>query len=145
MNGKDSKNAVILRVVAVSVMCGLLLALHGEPLSAKGRTWFIHLYPETEDEGRVGIGFSLFTAEGELDCYVHVVVDVKEGETAAEIRKKIVDEINKKEELTAKINKETGFIEVEVKDDYKEEEYVSIKHVDCIITIMEFYFNAWDP
>jgi hypothetical protein len=145
MNGKDSKNAVILRVVAVSVMCGLLLALHGEPLSAKGRTWFIQLPTEAEDDGELGIGFSLFTAEGERDCYVRIVVDVKKGETAAEIRTKIVDQINEKKQLAAKINEETGLIQVEVKDDYKEGEYVSIKHVDWTNTIRGFYLKAWDP
>jgi hypothetical protein len=126
-------------------MCGLLLAMHGEPLSAKGRTWFIQLPPEAEDDGELGIGFSLFRADGERDCYVRIVIDVEKGETAAEISKKIVDKINEKEELTAKINEKTGLIEVKLKDDYKEGEYVSIKHVDWINTIRGFYLNAWDP
>ena len=158
------KTATVPRLLAIVTVCGLLLTVPVEQAFTKGYTWNIEVHIdnekyEVEENGKLCIGILLTSEEGERVDYIYMVIDIKEGDTCDSIRTKIVDAINDNAQLEAKIDEKTNNIIVHVKDDFMDDNYVTIKHVDWATNITDItfkgaswytpipdlYLKVWDP
>lgn len=141
MNEKKLQKSYAFRLLAATVLFGLCLTMVSEPVSAKGRLWGIGIIIQTESgivEQDDEIVFSLTIADvgGEVRKFLMTNVKVFKGDTKCMIRDRIINHLNKFEELKAEPDRVLGllgikvnFLWVEVNDNYKESTFLSIDNI----------------